>query len=116
MRRFLILGVVAVLALTACGGGAVRGVPTGVPASVKDATFVYIPHLEVVTDWDPATSYSNEVIAMENIYESLTVYNPVTRRASPRLAARWQSSADGKTWTFTLRPGVRFHTGRVDPE
>ena len=29
----------------------------------------------------------------------------------PRLATRFERSADGRTWTFTLRPGVRFHDG-----
>jgi peptide/nickel transport system substrate-binding protein len=29
----------------------------------------------------------------------------------PKLATRWQISRDGLTYTFTLRPGVRFHDG-----
>ncbi|MEV5411251.1 ABC transporter substrate-binding protein [Thermopolyspora sp. NPDC052614] len=79
---------------------------------VKEATFVYLAHLDIVTDWDPATSYSNEIHALQNIYESLTLYNPVAKKAAPRLAIAWNSSSDGRTWTFRLRPGVRFHTGR----
>ncbi|RCG29853.1 ABC transporter substrate-binding protein [Sphaerisporangium album] len=107
------------LALTAaCGGGQVRGAQgggtpqAGSASGAADATFVYVPNLDVVTDWDPATSYSNEIIAMENIYESLTRYDPQAKKATPRLATSWKSSSDGKTWTFTLRPGARFHTGK----
>src|SRR5690606_7746753 len=89
MRRFLVLGIVAVLALAGCGGGEGRGGSSsgsspGMP-STKGATFVYLHNLEVITDWDPASSYSNEIIAMQNIYDSLTVYNHLTRRASARL-------------------------------
>ncbi|RGA05184.1 ABC transporter substrate-binding protein [Microbispora triticiradicis] len=112
MRRFLVLGVMAVLALTGCGGGEPAAISAAGLPSAKDSTFVYLHHLDIVTDWDPASSYSNEIVAMENIYDSLTMYNPRTRRAGPRLAVAWTSSADGKTWTFTLRDGVVFHTGR----
>ncbi|GIH73088.1 ABC transporter substrate-binding protein [Sphaerimonospora thailandensis] len=125
MRRFLVsrvLAVLAVLALAGCGGGEVRdgsapadssisGSPGGMPAT-KDATFVYLDNLDIVTDWDPASSYSNEISAMQNIYDSLTVYNPLIKRAGPRLAESWTASQDGKAWTFTLRSGAVFHTGR----
>lgn len=30
---------------------------------------------------------------------------------TPRLATHWQTSADGLTWSFHLRPGVLFHDG-----
>src|SRR4029453_18081460 len=30
----------------------------------------------------------------------------------PALAAFWEPSRDGRTWTFTLRRGVTFHHGR----
>lgn len=31
----------------------------------------------------------------------------------PAIARRWTVSRDGRTYTFHLRPGVRFHNGRV---
>ncbi|MEZ0076700.1 ABC transporter substrate-binding protein [Planotetraspora sp. GP83] len=118
-KRLLAAGAVTAVALTAaaCAGGKVRGAegspqPGTSSAGTTDATFVYVPNLDVVTDWDPASSYSNEIIAMQNVYESLTRYNPQTKKAEPRLATSWTSSPDGKTWTFTLRSGAKFHTGK----
>lgn len=84
----------------------------GASGATTGATFTYASQNSIVTDFDPATSYSNEVIAMNNIYEQLTRYDSATKTVKPLLATSWASSAGGKTWTFTLRKGVRFHTGR----
>jgi peptide/nickel transport system substrate-binding protein len=113
-RRQLVLAaaLAAVLATAGCGGGKVRSGTGGASPGTGD-TFVYAANLDVVTDWDPATSYSNEVIAMENIYESLTRYDSATKKVEPRLATQWSSGDAGKTWTFTLRSGVKFHSGRA---
>jgi peptide/nickel transport system substrate-binding protein len=101
------------LLLAACTGEGSGVIPPPSPDfSVREATFVYTTGSDVIDDWDPATAYGNEIIALQNIYETLTVYNPVTRKAGPRLAISWRSSADRRTWTFRLRPNVRFHTGR----
>jgi peptide/nickel transport system substrate-binding protein len=37
--------------------------------------------------------------------------NPVTGDLEPRLATEWTGTADGLTWTFTLRDKVRFSDG-----
>jgi peptide/nickel transport system substrate-binding protein len=31
----------------------------------------------------------------------------------PGIATKWEISKDGKTWTFTIREGARFHDGKV---
>lgn len=97
--------------VAACSGGEVRG--GGGSGASADSTFVYSYNVNVVTEWDPALSYSNEIIAMENLYESLTFYNSATQEVEPRLATQWTSSKDGLTWSFTLREGVTFHSGRA---
>lgn len=75
-------------------------------------TFVYLSHTEVITEWDPARAYSNELMALPNLYETLTRYNAETEEVEPLLATDWESSDDGLTWTFTLREDVVFHSGR----
>ena len=48
--------------------------------------------------------------ASSAIFESLT-YLDANGKAQPRLAVSWEPSEDFKTWTFKLRPGVKFHDG-----
>ena len=66
-----------------------------------------------VTTWDPLQSFSTEVLYMANIYEGLVYANPPgsSKPFRPGLATNWGKSKDGKTWTFTLRQGVKFHNG-----
>ena len=61
----------------------------------------------------------NEIIAKETssrevtayIFEGLTATNAITFKVEPALAERWEVSADGLTWTFHLRRGVRWNDG-----
>ena len=47
----------------------------------------------------------------QNIYSYL-VQTDKDLRIQPDLAEKWEISPDGKTYTFTLRKGVKFHNGR----
>lgn len=109
--RSLAAGLIAsMLLLAACKGTAPSG--SG-PSAGTNATFTYANNLEVMIDWDPATDYSNEVIAMNNIYEQLTRYDITTKQVVPLLAKSWTHSEDGLKWTFTLQDGVKFSNGHV---
>jgi peptide/nickel transport system substrate-binding protein len=60
---------------------------------------------------DPASLYSGD-----DAYHIFATYNRLVDldgdfRPVPELAESWESSADGRTWTFHLRPGVTFHDG-----
>ncbi|WP_378784872.1 ABC transporter substrate-binding protein [Nonomuraea fastidiosa] len=107
MRRRL-AAAVALMMLAACSPP-----PEPQRAPSGESPFVYVKNTDIVTEWDPSRSYSNEIIAFQNVYETLTYWNPVTKKSAPRLATSWRSSADGRTWTFQLRSGVTFHTGRT---
>ncbi|MFN8523516.1 MAG: ABC transporter substrate-binding protein [Chloroflexota bacterium] len=47
----------------------------------------------------------------QNIYSMLVQYDKDLRPV-PDLAEKWEVAPDGKTYTFTLRKGVKFHSGR----
>jgi peptide/nickel transport system substrate-binding protein len=102
------VGLVSVLA--ACSGSASS---TSAPPAANQV-FTYDTFTQVMVDgWDPATEYSDGIIAMSEMYETLTRYDTATHTIKPLLATSWSASSDGKTWTFHLRHGVRFHTGRL---
>src|SRR6185437_942212 len=99
------------LLLAACGGSSNSASPQ--PTSTGSQVFTYDTTATVMDDgWDPATEYSDGIIAMSEMYETLTRYNSATHKIDPLLATHWSSADGGKTWTFALRRGVRFHTGR----
>ncbi len=68
-----------------------------------------------ITTWDPVKSFSTEALYMANLYEPLLWINPpsATEKFTPALATKWETSADGLTWTFHLRDGVKFHDGEA---
>lgn len=47
---------------------------------------------------------------LRDLYEGL-VTEDARGRLIPGMAQRWSVSADGRTWTFTLRPGLRWSNG-----
>jgi len=101
----LIVVVLVLLVVVACGGGGGSNTPTGprdtlVFAASADATTLD-PHNTTDTE-------SDQVIMM--LYETLIGFDR-DMKIVPRLAERWDVAADGVTWTFHLRDGIRFHDG-----
>jgi len=113
-----VAGLALALGAAACSSGGAPSSPSGsgsaAPAGPVNRTFTYDTTAPVMDDgWDPATEYSDAIIAMSNMYETLTRYDPATHQVKPLLATSWSSSKNGLTWTFHLRQGVKFHTGRL---
>jgi peptide/nickel transport system substrate-binding protein len=53
----------------------------------------------------------NTVIISSKTTEGLLTYD-FDLSPMPQLATAWQVSADGLTYTFKLRPGVKWHDGK----
>jgi dipeptide transport system substrate-binding protein len=51
--------------------------------------------------------------AAEPLYNRLAEFEQGGTAAVPALATRWEVSADGLTYTFHLREGVKFHTSKT---
>ena len=61
---------------------------------------------------DPADMHSGD-----DAYHTFAVYNRLVDiddnfNVLPELATEWSVSPDGLTWTFKLREGVKFHSGK----
>ncbi|MEP5729641.1 MAG: ABC transporter substrate-binding protein [Sulfitobacter sp.] len=70
--------------------------------------------IDDITTIDPAQSFEfagSDVI--RNIYNKLVNFDPLNLDAGyqPDLAESWTVSEDGRTITFTIREGVKFHSG-----
>jgi peptide/nickel transport system substrate-binding protein len=71
-----------------------------------------VPKLPVVLD--PATAESEvDRFLYPQIFETLVRFRDGGTDIEPGLATNWQVSRDGLTWTFQLRPNVRFHDGTI---
>lgn len=79
--------------------------------SAPSASVVTYATSSDMTTLDPSSEFSNSIILLPNVYETLTRWNPTTNQAEPLLATAWTHSSDGMTWNFTLRQGVTFHDG-----
>ena len=67
--------------------------------------------LAAPTTFDPATVEDGTTIDMlQQVFEGLVQWTP-DNKVAPALAEKWAISPDGRTYTFHLRPGVKFQDG-----
>ncbi|RJQ07215.1 MAG: ABC transporter substrate-binding protein [Bacillota bacterium] len=81
-------------------------------AAEAPLSVTYVLYADPMVDWDPARSWAAEDVMMQNVYETLVRVGP-DGKYIPLLATSWQESEDHLKWTFQLREGVKFHSGKV---
>jgi peptide/nickel transport system substrate-binding protein len=115
--------------LAACSTSSHTGSSTPGPApstaggSTKALDTLHIPFLADMQVPDPDIFYEGEGLQVTlSVYEGLLqyaavppntpiTYQPTAKRIAPLLAQSWEVSPDGLTYTFHLRPNVKFHDG-----
>ena len=81
--------------------------------AAKPGGEITITYKDDVATLDPAIGYDWQNWSMiKSLYDGLMDYEPGTTNLRPELAESYEISPDGKTFTFELRKGVKFHNGR----
>ena len=105
MRKLLLLLVVALTVLMA--------LPVAAAEPKMGGTLIFGRGGDSV-GLDPAyETDGNSFMICDNILEALVAYKDESTELEPGLAESWDISEDGKTYTFHLRQGVKFHDGTV---
>jgi len=103
--KSLVLGVAA-CAIVATGNMAFAETPANM--------LVIANRIDDITTLDPAQSFEFAGSDISrNLYGKLVNFDPsdLTKGYQPDLAESWSVSEDGKTITFKMRAGVKFHSG-----
>jgi peptide/nickel transport system substrate-binding protein len=109
--------VLVVAGALVCGTpAAAQESPAAAPARWDAATarpsVLTVGLLQDVDSLNPFVGISASAVQVFGLhYDRLTEYRTADNRPVPGLATGWRTSPDGLTWTFTLRPGLRWSDG-----
>ena len=102
-RAFYLVATVLAAAIAGSIGATAHATPT------SGGTFVIGIDNDPIA-LDAALGVDNNTQRVVNqMLEGLVELAPGGTRVVPKLATSWKTSTDGRTWTFFLRRGVRFH-------
>jgi peptide/nickel transport system substrate-binding protein len=108
-----LITVSALAALAGCGGSgsSTSAGQSGGPVRGGDLVIARTADSQSMNN---TTVFDNESIwVFEQIFQPLYTVTPNGKGVTPWLATSYQVSADKKTYTFTLRPGVKFSNGKA---
>lgn len=111
------------LVLTACGGGggaprtaattsttaATAGTTTAPAATGPTKDVFVVGQSTPISNLNPNGWSAANQVWRRAIFDTLVILDPDPQ---PGLASAWKVSADGKVYTFTLQPGVKYHNGK----
>jgi peptide/nickel transport system substrate-binding protein len=108
--RILKLAALAAAGLLCVG----LAVPALADSQPKQGGAVTITFKDDLATLDPAVGYDwQNWSIIKSIFSGLMDYEPGTTKLMPDLAESYTIADDGLTYTFKLRPGLKFHNGRA---
>ena len=91
----------------------ILGLTSAVAQEAKHGGRMVLTYKDDISTLDPAIGYDwQNPSMMKAIFDGLMDYRPGTFELVPDLAESYTVSDGGKTYTFKLRHGVKFHNGR----
>ncbi len=111
-RRVRRLVATAAVAVTAAATSLVGGVTSSSVAANGPTTFT-VGIKQDIDSLNPFTGIvSSAYEAYQMNYDTLTDYGAEDFATKPALASSWDTSDDGLTWTYHLRPGLKWSDGQ----
>ncbi|QBD79937.1 peptide ABC transporter substrate-binding protein [Ktedonosporobacter rubrisoli] len=106
----ILFSLVALIA-TACGGGQTSTGAVTKAADNQQILILPVPGVADVTTFDPALATESSAInAINMVFTGLVQFDDKLQ-VHDELAQSHSVSADGRTWTFKLRPNLKFSDG-----
>ena len=107
------MSALTLLSLAGCQAVAPGAAPAAEEAAAAGPTKLTIGYDSDIIKLDPGVQQTgNDWPAAALVYNRLVEYDNTMMNPVPSLAESWTVSDDGLTYTFQLRPGVKFHNGR----
>jgi oligopeptide transport system substrate-binding protein len=107
LRKHLLGAALALAIVLPAGFGAARA------DDIKQGGSMVVTYKDDVSTLDPAIGYDWQNWSMiKSLFDGLMDYKPGTTDLVPDLAESYEVAPDGLSYTFKLRPGVKFHNGR----
>ncbi len=111
MKRLLSATLLGTLAFSGCGGGATSSSTSSANGGGNAAQLI-VARVKDAVGLDPATQTDGLSLTIsQEVFQNLVRFKPGGFDIRPDAATSWKTSADGKAWTFALRPGLKFSDG-----